>query len=68
MICPIATFQYSTEGLCLQEKCAWYDNIDYHCVIVTIADNLANIHGHARDVFAKAYGLDELEDTENEED
>lgn len=63
-MCPIL----STTGLweCLARECAWYDETDYCCAIITIADSLANIHAHARDCFAKAYGLDE--DTEDEED
>lgn len=66
MICPILTI--SAEFFdCQEEKCAWYDQIDYRCVIVTIADNLANIHGHAREMIARAYGFNKaLEDIENE--
>lgn len=57
-MCPILTAGATLAHKCQAEECAWYDEVDYHCAIVTIADNLANIHGHARECFAKAYGLD----------
>lgn len=62
LMCPMLTASPRTIVDCYMENCAWYDEIDYHCAIVTIADSLANIHAHARDVFAKAYGLDEPEE------
>lgn len=68
LMCPLGGW---TE--CQGKECAWYDEVDYHCAIATIADALANIHGHARDLFAKAhmfdkYVLNESGDAKDEED
>lgn len=64
LMCPLGSW---TE--CQGEECAWYDEVDHHCAIVTIADSLANIHGHAREMIARAYEFDEaLEDLEDEEE
>ena len=43
-VCPLLSIAKNSEVFCLEEECAWWDNLDRTCVLQVIADKIWGIY------------------------
>jgi len=46
MICPLLPPDGDEKQDCMKCQCAWFDDIENQCCMMTIADSISNIEKH----------------------